>query len=237
MLLLACATRLARTLPDIREQLTSVHAGWVAACIHLRLPIGSPATPYDIPHCGCRQRNRRPTGPLAPQCSFHIGKRKGSCEPTSALSLNGSHLAFNYGECIGCGNCIEAGEGALVAAAKLVCCGVSKPALARRWDVQSRSEIIAGKPVMGETAKRIRAIVGSALNIREVDAGSCNGCEGEILALSNPYYDLERFGIHFVASPKHADMLLVTVDGYIPGCPPTPAMLLTGILRVLERRR
>ena len=43
-----------------------------------------------------------------------------------------------------------------------------------------------------------------------MDAGSCNGCEAEIGALTNPYYDLERFGIHFVASPKHADMLLVT---------------------------
>jgi Ni,Fe-hydrogenase III small subunit len=129
--------------------------------------------------------------------------------------------------------------------------------------------------------------VGRALNIRQLDAGSCNGCEAEIAALTNPYYDLERFGIHFVASPKHADMLLVTgpvtrnmaiavkktyeatpapklvvavgacgcsggifassyavagpleklvpVDAYIPGCPPTPAMLLTGILEVLRR--
>ena len=46
--------------------------------------------------------------------------------------------------------------------------------------------------------------------IREVDAGSCNGCEVEIVNLSNPFYDAERFGIHFVASPRHADMLLVT---------------------------
>jgi len=46
--------------------------------------------------------------------------------------------------------------------------------------------------------------------IREVDAGSCNGCELEIHALNNPFYDIERFGIHFVASPRHADVLLVT---------------------------
>jgi Ni,Fe-hydrogenase III small subunit len=142
------------------------------------------------------------------------------------------------------------------------------------------------EPVLSEAAKQIRSLLGRALNIRQVDAGSCNGCEAEITALTNPYYDLERFGIHFVASPKHADMLLVTgpvtrnmahalkqafdatpspklvvavgacgcsggifcgshavvgpvdavipVDGYIPGCPPTPAMLLTGILRVLR---
>ena len=51
---------------------------------------------------------------------------------------------------------------------------------------------------------------GRSLHIRQVDAGSCNGCEMEIGALNNPYYDLERFGIHFVASPRHADCLLVT---------------------------
>jgi len=49
-----------------------------------------------------------------------------------------------------------------------------------------------------------------SLAIRQVDAGSCNGCELEIHALNNPYYDIERFGIHFVASPRHADALLVT---------------------------
>jgi Ni,Fe-hydrogenase III small subunit/formate hydrogenlyase subunit 6/NADH:ubiquinone oxidoreductase subunit I len=51
---------------------------------------------------------------------------------------------------------------------------------------------------------------GRSLHIREVDAGSCNGCEIEITGLTGPVYDLERFGIHFVASPRHADMLLVT---------------------------
>ncbi len=54
------------------------------------------------------------------------------------------------------------------------------------------------------------AILGQALTIREVDAGSCNGCELEINALNNPYYNIEGLGIRFVASPRHADMLLVT---------------------------
>ncbi len=54
------------------------------------------------------------------------------------------------------------------------------------------------------------AILGQALTIRQVDAGSCNGCELEIHALGNPYYNLEGLGIRFVASPRHADMLLVT---------------------------
>jgi Ni,Fe-hydrogenase III small subunit len=57
---------------------------------------------------------------------------------------------------------------------------------------------------------RIKALFGRALAIREVDAGSCNGCEIEIAGLAGPVYDMERFGMHFVASPRHADMLLVT---------------------------
>ena len=56
----------------------------------------------------------------------------------------------------------------------------------------------------------IRAVLGRALCIRHVDAGSCNGCELEIHALNNPIYNLEGLGIRFVASPRHADMLLVT---------------------------
>ena len=56
----------------------------------------------------------------------------------------------------------------------------------------------------------VLALLGRALTIRQVDAGSCNGCELEIHALNNPYYNLEGRGIRFVASPRHADMLLVT---------------------------
>jgi Ni,Fe-hydrogenase III small subunit/NAD-dependent dihydropyrimidine dehydrogenase PreA subunit len=217
-----------------------------------------------------------------------IAQRVVEACPTSALSIKRSQLALNYGECIGCGNCVDAGQVAFFVAERLTRCGVSKSALVRRWDLETASEIIGDEPVMAEAHRMIRAIVGRALNIREVDGGSCNGCEAEIIALNNPYYDLERFAIHFVASPKHADMLLVTgpvtrnmaeavrqtyeatpspklvvavgacgcgggifagsdavvggvasvipVDGYIPGCPPTPAMLLTGILRVLRQR-
>jgi Ni,Fe-hydrogenase III small subunit len=58
--------------------------------------------------------------------------------------------------------------------------------------------------------RSVRRRLGRSLAIRQVDAGSCNGCELEINALNNAYYDLERFGIRFVASPRHADVLLVT---------------------------
>lgn len=134
---------------------------------------------------------------------------------------------------------------------------------------------------------RILNVLGRALCIRAVDAGSCNGCELEIHALNNPRYNIEGLGIRFVASPRHADLLLVTgpvskhmelalrrtyeatpdpklvvavgdcgcnggifgesyasrgrvsnvipVDVAIPGCPPSPNRILTGILTALER--
>jgi len=64
---------------------------------------------------------------------------------------------------------------------------------------------------LAEALKRAsRKRLGRSLSIREVDAGSCNGCELEIHALNNAFYDIERFGFHFVASPRHADVLLVT---------------------------
>lgn len=72
----------------------------------------------------------------------------------------------------------------------------------------------ASDEMVAELAKTLdrtaRRRLGRSLSIREVDAGSCNGCELEIHALSNIFYDLERFGLRFVASPRHADVLLVT---------------------------
>src|SRR5437660_6916298 len=69
-------------------------------------------------------------------------------------------------------------------------------------------------PELAELAARLNAAarrrLGRSLSIREVDAGSCNGCELEIHALQNAFYDLERFGLRFVASPRHADVLMVT---------------------------
>ena len=136
-------------------------------------------------------------------------------------------------------------------------------------------------------ASEVARLFGRSLAIRQVDAGSCNGCELEISGLTGPHYDLERFGLHFVASPRHADCLLVTgpvtrnmaealrrtwlatpdpkfvvavgdcgrdgglfrgsyavvggvadvipVDAVIPGCPPSPAALLVGLLEAIGR--
>jgi Ni,Fe-hydrogenase III small subunit len=72
----------------------------------------------------------------------------------------------------------------------------------------------ASEAALAELAQSVdraaKARLGRSLSIREVDAGSCNGCELEIHALSNAFYDLERFGLRFVASPRHADVLMVT---------------------------
>jgi Ni,Fe-hydrogenase III small subunit/ferredoxin-like protein FixX len=219
-----------------------------------------------------------------------IARRIADICPTRALTLVEAggliELKLSYASCIGCGRCIEAGEGAVHAAQTFPWTGVVKERLVRRWDVDKRSEIVSAPPEPNAARQKIYALLGRALNIRQLDPGSCNGCEAEITALTNPCYDLERFGIHFVASPKHADMLLVTgpvtrnmreavkrtyeampapkiviavgacgcsgglfagsyavagpvdevipVDAYIPGCPPTPAMLVSGILRALQ---
>jgi len=72
---------------------------------------------------------------------------------------------------------------------------------------QDRSQV---REAIGEIHRDILALLGRALAIRAVDPGSCNGCELEIHALNNPYYNIEGLGIKFVASPRHADLLLVT---------------------------
>jgi Ni,Fe-hydrogenase III small subunit len=83
------------------------------------------------------------------------------------------------------------------------------------WNTGIATELLeAGDPASIEIGRaleqRITRLLGRALAIREVDAGSCNGCELEITGLTSPIYDMERFGMHFVASPRHADVLLVT---------------------------
>jgi Ni,Fe-hydrogenase III small subunit len=82
-----------------------------------------------------------------------------------------------------------------------------RPALTERMP-RPGAELLAEVAAKVDRAARRR--LGRSLAIREVDAGSCNGCELEIHALNNAFYDLERFGIRFVASPRHADVLLVT---------------------------
>lgn len=75
---------------------------------------------------------------------------------------------------------------------------------------EKSSDDLSYEQIGSELKEKINNLFGRSLAIRQVDGGSCNGCEIEITALNNPIYDIERFGIHFVSSPRHADVLLVT---------------------------
>ncbi len=90
---------------------------------------------------------------------------------------------------------------------KLLLESLVRPSLTEKAPTASDEALFELANALGNTARRR---LGRSLSIREVDAGSCNGCELEIHALSNVFYDLERFGLRFVASPRHADVLLVT---------------------------
>ena len=155
--------------------------------------------------------------------------------PTGAIAYqdaNGRRTArLDVAECIFCGLCAEVDtairmtnmcELAVTQRARLTTSatyklrpdGAHEAFLAMGADSQSAT---SGPPAQAtvialgsELQNQIKKVLGRSLHIREVDAGSCNGCEIEIVGLNSPVYDIERFGIHFVASPRHADMLLVT---------------------------
>ena len=85
--------------------------------------------------------------------------------------------------------------------------GVVRPPLVEERPNLDDADLLALSTLLDSAAKKR---LGRSLSIREIDAGSCNACELEIQALSNAFYDLERFGLRFVASPRHADVLMVT---------------------------
>lgn len=140
--------------------------------------------------------------------------------PTGAIAVTDSgrsrRVQVDYGRCNFCGECAD--DGAVKITSKFELAATSRAALVGAADYEidldgthqrlvSRDNVeAAGNRLKHE----VQRLLGRSLAIREVDAGSCNACELEIIALNNPVYDIERFGIHFVASPRHADMLLVT---------------------------
>ena len=146
--------------------------------------------------------------------------------PTGAIAIkdtNGTRqVTVDYGRCIFCGECEAASaDGAvrmtrnfeLAATDRRDLIHIAEYALSPDGTHAGLQSTTSG-PGSEEPAKRIATaihkLLGRSLAIRQVDAGSCNGCEQEIVALNNPVHDIERFGIHFVASPRHADMLLIT---------------------------
>ncbi len=133
-------------------------------------------------------------------------------------------VALSYAACIQCRACVTAcPEQAVSASHEIEVAAYSRQQLERTalFDVDPitgrgafREAGVGAAPSLSESAARLRERIhgrlGRSLHVRQVDAGSCNGCELEIAAATNPVYDLERFGIHLVASPRHADVLLVT---------------------------
>ena len=151
--------------------------------------------------------------------------------PTEAISIHEAggrrEVTVDYGLCIYCGQCAEAdlsGAVRITREFELAVRSRDHLVITAEYEVapdgtQSSLKQVRGgyspadssaARLEGKVRDRIHRVLGRSLAIREVDAGSCNGCEVEITALNNPVYDLERLGIQFVASPRHADMLLVT---------------------------
>ncbi len=132
-------------------------------------------------------------------------------------------VTLSYAACIQCRACVEAcGEQAIGVSHHVDVAAHTREQLtkAAQYEIDPAGRatftgMADAPPVsLAQSAARFRERIhgrlGRSLHVRQVDAGSCNGCELEIAATANPYYDLERFGIHLVASPRHADVLLVT---------------------------
>lgn len=131
--------------------------------------------------------------------------------PTSAIAVEArqvgkARLVVDYGRCVVCQLCVEACP-----------TGAASQSFDWAFGTSERSALVlsgAGdKPRIAETAGKQPAVRNGfrrSLHIRHVDAGSCNGCESELQALNNPFYNLHRLGIFFTASPRFADLLLVT---------------------------
>ena len=195
----------------------------------LKTGVVTTAYPHSSPEISSHARGRpeidwtnwkdaRPAATVCPTGAIH-------CQDESAPPTATRLVTLDLGKCVFCGLCADADtairmtnqcELAAVASQNL-----RHTARYRLNDngthhrlLQAPTAAIANtdsiETVGRELKDRIVSVLGHSLHIREVDAGSCNGCEVEIHGLNSPVYDLERFGIHFVASPRHADLLLVT---------------------------
>ncbi|MGE5645817.1 MAG: NADH-quinone oxidoreductase subunit NuoB [Acidobacteriota bacterium] len=137
--------------------------------------------------------------------------------PTGAIVLededSARRVTVDYGRCNFCGRCAG---GAVAVTQEFELAARSRAGLIRTAEYALNPDgthaalVRATEETAAQLKQTIHEVLGRSLAIRQVDAGSCNGCELEIGALNNPVHDIERLGIHFVASPRHADMLLVT---------------------------
>lgn len=127
--------------------------------------------------------------------------------PSAAITVRADRagkerLEVDYGRCVTCQLCVEACPA-----------GAAIPSFDWAFGTRERSDLVLSGDGPADTKRVERAARDGfrrSLHIRHVDAGSCNGCESELQALNNPFYNLHRFGIFFTASPRFADLLLVT---------------------------
>ena len=148
--------------------------------------------------------------------------------PTGAIAISDGdaghrRVTVDYGLCVFCGQCADVSPDGAVrvttefemathhrAGLMLLADYTLNPDGTHQKFIAEYQAVVTAEGVGARVSETIHQTLGRSLAIRQVDAGSCNGCEIEIVALNNPVHDIERFGIHFVASPRHADMLLVT---------------------------
>ena len=171
---------------------------------------------------------RYPAEPSVPPARFRGSPvlRRGSHLPPPAVcpagaiaervDAEGRHVALDLARCVFCGRCAEDPW------ADAISMGRDFELAARSRD-DLRIEVVAGDPASGATAPvrggdgqavrisaEIHRVLGRSLHLRHLDAGSCNACDWELTALLNPVYDVRRLGVDFVASPRHADGVVVT---------------------------
>jgi Ni,Fe-hydrogenase III small subunit len=173
----------------------------------VRWPAGGPTEPGPQEDTACGQ-----SGFLG-MPRFDPAKCQDGCQAcaqsclSKAISLappaSAERVKVDYGRCVACQMCIESCP-----------TGAFTPSGDWAFGVRRREDLMwerAAGSADGVALKReIRRVFGRSLHVRHVDAGSCNGCESELQALNNPYYNVHRLGVFFTPSPRFADLLLVT---------------------------
>ena len=123
------------------------------------------------------------------------------------------HYAIDLARCLFCGRCaLDSSEAAIEIGRDVELAARSRERLVIQVerDADGRAAELPLPPLGDDVAERIRSTLGGSLHLRHLDSGSCNACDWELTALLNPVYDVRRLGVDFVASPRHADGLMVT---------------------------
>jgi Ni,Fe-hydrogenase III small subunit len=133
--------------------------------------------------------------------------------PSGAIARESGRYGIDVGRCVFCGRCAERSlDGAIELGRQVERANRQRKSLVVEVgeDRDGRAVALPSPPPSAEVAKQIRRTLGRSLALRHLDAGSCNACDWELTALLNPVYDVRRLGIDFVASPRHADGVIVT---------------------------